>query len=115
MRRLPASALDTVEEAVRAIVTHDDERLSVLAPDTGDLYHWTRDYGTHGTVDLVMPPGPAAEWDIEATDMADGGKHVAAGMWTKQEGRSVDVAPLSARCAVCDVRRAIEALEPHEG
>lgn len=29
--------------------------------------------------------------------------------------KHVDVAPLSARCAVSDVRRAIEALEPHEG
>jgi hypothetical protein len=84
----PTSAVDAVEEAVRAVVAHDDQRLLVLAPDTGDLYHWTRDYGAHGTVELVIPPGPAAEWEIQATDMADGGKHVAAVMWTKQEGHS---------------------------
>lgn len=38
---------------------HDDERLSVLAPNTGDRYHWTCDYGTHRTVDLVIPHATA--------------------------------------------------------
>lgn len=88
MPQLPARALDAVEETVRAVVAHDDERLSVLAPDAGDLYLWTRNYGAHGTVDLVIPPGPPAEWRIQATDMIGDGKHVAVGMWTKQEGRS---------------------------
>ena len=59
MHQLSAKALDAVEEAVRAVVAHDDTRLSVLAPNTGDLYLWTRRYGVHGTVELVMPPGPA--------------------------------------------------------
>ena len=77
-----------VEDAVRAVVDHDDERLAVIAPDAGDLYQWTRDYGSHGTLELVLPPGTSQEWDIEWTDMRDGGKHVAVGMWTRQEGRS---------------------------
>lgn len=76
-----------VEEAVRAVVEHDEERLSTFAPDVGDLYLWTRDYGSHGTVELVMPPGAPQEWDISWTDV-DGGKHAAVGMWTRQEGRS---------------------------
>jgi len=85
---VPAPALLAVEEAVRATVDHDAERLATLAPDAGDLYLWTRDYGSHGTVELVMPPGRPEEWDTEWTDMADGGKHVAVGMWTRQEQRS---------------------------
>jgi hypothetical protein len=77
-----------VEEAVRAVVHHDDERLAMWAPDADDLYLWTRDYGSYGTVELVMPPGPSQDWDIEWTDMDDGGKHVAVAMWTRQEGQS---------------------------
>jgi hypothetical protein len=87
---MPAAspALLAVEEAVRAVVDHDAERLATLAPDAGDLYLWTRDYGSHGTVELVMPPGRPEDWDTEWTDMVDGGKHVAVGMWTRQEQRS---------------------------
>lgn len=88
MDQLPSSALAAVEEAVHAVVAHDGERLSVLAPNAGELYLWTRDYGPHGAVDLVIPPGSPAEWRIDVTDMIDGGTHVAVGMWTKQEGRS---------------------------
>jgi hypothetical protein len=82
------AALRAVEEAVRAVVDHDDARLALLAPHAGDLYVWTRDYGNHGVVDLVVPPGAAEDWDIDWTDMNDGGKHVAVRMWTRQEGRS---------------------------
>jgi hypothetical protein len=77
-----------VEEAVRAVVDHDDHRLALLAPDAGDLYVWTRDYGRHGTVDLVVPPGTPEEWDIDWIDTHDAGKHVVVAMWTRQEGRS---------------------------
>ena len=85
---LTPAAMRAVEDAVRAVVTHDDDRLRVIAPDVGDLFVWTRDYGTHGDVELVLPPGPSAEWSIDAIDMVDGGKHVEVDMWTKQEGRS---------------------------
>jgi hypothetical protein len=82
-------ALAAVEEAVRAVVEHDDSRLSQIAPDFGDdLYMWTRDYGDYGVVELVMPPGDANEWSIDWTDMNDGGKDVAVDMWTRQEGHS---------------------------
>jgi hypothetical protein len=77
-----------VHEAVRAVVDHDDERLAQMAPDAGDLYVWTRDYGRYGVVDLVMPPGTADAWDVLSTDQHDGGKDVAVAMWTRQEGRS---------------------------
>jgi hypothetical protein len=88
MTSLSPVALLSVEEAVRAVVDHDDERLALLAPDAGDLYIWTRDYGRHGAVDLVVPPGMAEDWDIVSTDQQGGSKHVAVGMWTRQEGRS---------------------------
>lgn len=81
-------ALVAVREAVEAVVEHDDVRLAVMLPDGGDLYLWTRDYGEYGVVDLVMPPGQPSEWPIDWVDMDDGGKHVAVGMWTRQEGRS---------------------------
>ena len=88
MTSLPPAALLAVEDAVRAVVDHDDEGLALLAPDAGDLYFWTRDYGSHGVVDLVAPPGTAEGWDINSTNPRDGGKHVAVGLWTRQEGRS---------------------------
>jgi hypothetical protein len=82
-------ALAAVEEAVRAVVEHDNGRLSRMAADLGDdLYMWTRDYGDYGDVDLVMPPGEPSEWSINWTDVYDGRKHVAVDMWTRQEGHS---------------------------
>ena len=42
-----------VEEEVRAVVDRDDDRLTLLAPDTDDLYIWTRDNGTLGDVELA--------------------------------------------------------------
>jgi len=88
MASLSPAALVAVEEAVRAVVDHADERLALLAEDVGDLYAWTRNYGSHGVVDLVVPPGTAKDWDIDSTNLHDGGKHVAVGLWTRQEGRS---------------------------
>ncbi len=49
---------------------------------------WTRDYGTYGDVELVIPPGAPAEWTIDTVDVLDGSKSVDVEMWTKQEGRS---------------------------
>jgi hypothetical protein len=49
---------------------------------------WTRDYGSHGTVELVTPPGTPADWPIELPNAHDGTKHVVVDMWTRQEGRS---------------------------
>jgi hypothetical protein len=98
MTSLSPAALLAVEEAVRAVVDRDDERLALLAPDAGDLYVWTRDYGNHGVVDLVVPPGTAEDWDMDSTDMHDGGKHVAVDMWTRQEGRSDLTLELQLHC-----------------
>jgi hypothetical protein len=70
------------------VVDRDDERLAAIAPDTGDLYRWTLDYGSHGVVEVVMPPGSPQDWDTDWTELYDGGIHVAVGMWTRQEGRS---------------------------
>jgi hypothetical protein len=88
MARPPRAALHAIEDAVRAVVAHDDERLGVIAADVGDLYVWTREYGSRGTVDLVMPPGSVEEWAVDFRDVADGSKHVVVDMWTRQEGRS---------------------------
>jgi hypothetical protein len=88
MPELTPGALHAVEDAVQAVVTHDDERLKVLAPDAADLYVWTRTYGSYGSIELLIPPGAPAQWRIETTDLVDGRKHVAVEMWTKQEGRS---------------------------
>lgn len=86
---LDAVALRAVEEAVQAVVSHDEERLAaMMAADFDDLYLWTRDYGAHGVVDLVLPPGSPAEWEIDGLDMHDGRKFAAVAMWTRQEGRS---------------------------
>lgn len=60
MAELSPAALRAVEDAVRAVVAHDDERLRGIAPDVGDLYVWTRDHGTFGNVELVLPPGACA-------------------------------------------------------
>ena len=49
--------LAEVERAVRAVVERDEERLGAIAPEEGDLYRSTRDYGDHGTVELVMRRG----------------------------------------------------------
>ena len=71
-----------------ALPIHDHERLALIAPDAGDLYVWTRDYGGYQAVELVMPPGTPQDWSIDWTDMDDGGKHVSLRMWTRQEGQS---------------------------
>jgi hypothetical protein len=60
------ASLLAVEEAVRAIVDCDDQRLALIADDVGDVFLWTRDYGSHGAVELVMPPGPSRDWDIDS-------------------------------------------------
>ncbi len=88
MTPLAPDALLAVQDTVRAVVDHDDDRLALMAPDVGDLYLWTRDYGKYGVVELVMPPGQPGEWSIDWVDMDDGSKHVAVDMWTRQEGRS---------------------------
>jgi hypothetical protein len=88
MAELTPGALRAVEDAVRAVVARDDERLRVVAPDAGDLFKWTRDYGAYGDVELVLPPGTPAQWSIDTTDVFDGRKHLAIEMWTREEGRS---------------------------
>ena len=87
MQALPPEAYEALSEAVRAVVERDQERLAAIAPDMGDLYVWTREYGSHG-VDLVLPPGEPDTWEIDAMDTVDGTKHVEVAMWTRQEGRS---------------------------
>jgi hypothetical protein len=90
MADLFVAQLAEVERAVRAVVERDKERLTAIAPEGGDVYRRTRGHGKHGTVELVMPPGPASEWNIEATDVAGDASrtHVVVEMWTREEGRS---------------------------
>ena len=103
MAQLPTAALHAIEEAVRAVVGHDRERLRVIAADVGDLYVWTRQHGSHDTVDLVMPPGSVDEWPLDICDVNDGSKHVIVDMWTEQEGRSDLSLELELREAPTDV------------
>ena len=70
----------------------------MIAAEVGDLYVWTRQYGSHGAVDLVMPPGSVDEWPLDICDVNDGSKHVIVDMWTEQEGRS----DLSLELALCE-------------
>jgi len=89
MPELSAAQLDAVADAVRAVVTRDAKRLATIARRPDDLYLWTHGYGRHGSVDLVMPPGPPSQWQVESTDVAGKrGMHVVVPMWTRQEGRS---------------------------
>jgi hypothetical protein len=57
MTSLSPAALLAVEEAVRAVVDRDQRRLELFAPDAGDLYIWTRDYGRHGAVEQAAEIG----------------------------------------------------------
>jgi hypothetical protein len=90
MTRLSDVQLQAIERAVRAVVLHDHETLAEIAPAECDLYLWTRDYGDHGDVELVIPPGSPSEWDIDAVGAAGDPARmdVEVGMWTRQEGRS---------------------------
>jgi hypothetical protein len=88
MEQLPDDALRAVAEVVDIVVRHDADRLAGISAYDGDLYEWTRDYGHHGTVDLVLPPGAPRDWEIDWGEQHNGGLWVVVTMWTHQEGRS---------------------------
>lgn len=90
MRRVERDldALAVVARVVRAVVEHDDAAITGLSPESDDLYVWTRDYGEFGEVELMMPPGEPESWDVDWTELDDGGRHAAVTMWTRQDGRS---------------------------
>ena len=88
MAHLPEGALHAIEDAVRAVVAHDEQRLREIAADAGDLYVWARRYGSYDSVELVMPPGSVETWPLDVCDVDDGSKHIIVDMWTEQEGRS---------------------------
>lgn len=82
---LPPDAIRAIEDCVRAVV-----REQSIAPDA-ERYEWARDYGSYGTVDLVVPPGEAAQWPGSATRVEQAPEDtyfVVVDMWTKQEGHS---------------------------
>jgi len=60
----------------------------------------TRDYGTYGDVELVVPPVRRGQWSIDTTDMFDGRKHVAVDRPRFQPRRSVSAA--GTRCGEPD-------------
>ena len=84
--------LAVLVEAVEAVVERDRARLGELVDgmDVDELYVWTENYGAGDRVDLVRPPGPPEEWEIDAVDVAGDPPevHVIVAMWTRQEGRS---------------------------
>ena len=85
----PSEPLSVVEAVVRAVVGRDLEAIAAItSPKLDDLYEWTRDYGPYDEVELQVPSGPAATWEIDWLDEHGGGKYVVVAMWTRQEGRS---------------------------
>lgn len=72
---LSAADLEAVRDAVEAVVARDEGRVRALLADpehASTFWTWADDYGAHGKLDLVMPPGPAATWEIDAVRLADG-------------------------------------------
>jgi hypothetical protein len=82
---LPDDAMDALVRCVRSVVARQQT-------DPGDeLFMWTRDYGDHGDVHLVLPPGPPGSWDVDAIGVTAESRpryHVVVEMWTREEGRS---------------------------
>src|SRR3954454_15233532 len=88
MAPLPNAALHLIEDAVRAGVKHDQERLRRSRRKSEISTSGRAQYRSHGTVDLVMPPGSVDEWPLDVYDVDAGSKHIIVDMWTEQEGRS---------------------------
>jgi hypothetical protein len=66
-----------VEEAVEAVVRRDVERVRVLLPpsqqdEPASFWTWANNYGSHGQLDLVRPPGSIEEWAISGIKTHDG-------------------------------------------
>jgi hypothetical protein len=89
---LDDAQLAAVSEAVTAVISRDSKALRLLLDERDqDIYRWTRDYGAHGPVELVMPPGPPSGWAIDSSEVSregGGGIWVVVEMWTREEGRS---------------------------
>jgi hypothetical protein len=89
---LSDAEVELLERVVRALVVGDRSVLDeVGAYGRGcDPYLWTRDYGNHGDVHLVMPPGEVADWPVGVLQVEDqpGVSFLVVGMWTREEGAS---------------------------
>jgi hypothetical protein len=81
---LSPTELEAVRSAVEAVVTRDVERTAARLADpdrVSEFWRWADDYGRQGRLDLVMPPGPTADW-IDAVPLADGsGFAIDVDMW----------------------------------
>lgn len=92
LQELTTAELAAVEAIVRALVAGDVEALRAAGgfDDGADPWLWTRDYGDHGRVELVVPPGDPRDWDgaVYRSDTDPTLAAVEVDMWTAQEGRS---------------------------
>ena len=66
-------------------MTRDVERTAARLADparVSEFWTWADDYGTQGRLDLVMPPGPTGDWEIDAVPLTDGsGFAIDVDMW----------------------------------
>ena len=91
MGALSDDQLAEVTRCVRIVVDRDRDELQRRLHPGVDLYLWTRGHAGHRQVDLVAPPGHAADWEITTVEVAVGDRpevSVLVDMWTRQEGRS---------------------------
>lgn len=85
--------LTVVVGFVIALVEHDRSALEAAgaydSPDA-DPYRWTHNYGSWGSVDLIVPPGDPRHWAGGVLRLDDSPVSVAivVDMWTEQEGPS---------------------------
>ena len=74
-----------VEEAIDAAVSRDEGRVQdLLSPghvDPSTFWMWADDYGSHGRLDLVLPPGPLETWGIDVVRMTSGDLFLAVPVW----------------------------------
>ena len=73
--QLSAADLEAIRDAVEAVVRRDERRLAAVLADpaaAATFWMWADDYGFHGKLDLVMPPGPLTSWEIDAVRFDDG-------------------------------------------
>ncbi len=82
-----------MREAVEALVRRDAGALAAMTrharEDPRVHWEWTREYA--GGIELVLPPGPFEDWELEATAQ-DGALRVHLELWAAGEDEPIDAA-----------------------
>jgi hypothetical protein len=81
-----------IVEAVQAVVRRDVERVRELMyspwrEHADAFWTWADEYGDHGRLELVMPPGEIEDWDLYVLDL-DGCLAVHVEMWAEGVGQT---------------------------